>query len=558
MNTADNGDVLHGPLPTEEDVEAEVRNAKGAVKRWFKVASSEKKLVSVLCLQFFMISYVYSVIRDMKDALVLSRLDAGSIPYLKMAVVLPANICAIGIIQQMLRKNSMSRVFSRVTLFFCAIFMCYGLLFKFETALQPSVFRGIDPFADGKKEFMGLEWTRAFYLIGVSYITTSIYLFAELWGACVLSFLFLSFVNSICTKKQNHRYLRLLLVSANIGLILSGLTMNAISWNKKYWESWDVCEYINVGIFLFMGAVSMLIYFTHTAFERSVLLRPVFTTTDISKKAGAGKHKVGFLEGLKQIFASKLVLSMSFAVLAYGIIVNMLESPFKSLLPKMADSIGRSKEEYVMETQGMIQIYVGVLVTVFLLLRPAEMGRSVSSWLFFASVTPIFMLLASTVFFPVIYANVSCGSSVEDTRSGGSILNQIFHIYEPWLALEMRTGQVVVLVSKMLKYASFDFFKEVTSMAIDPMYRPHYKSIFDGVCGKLGKACGSLITSLENAYMDTTDIRRSAMISFCIIIFLCACWLVAVLHLLKKYRKAYKHNKNLEDEKLEFMTRIFG
>ncbi|CAF1456059.1 unnamed protein product [Didymodactylos carnosus] len=47
-------------------------------------------------------------------------------------------------------------------------------------------------------------------------------------------------------------------------------------------------------------------------------------------------------------------------------------------------------------------------------------------------------------------------------------------------------------------------------MKIDPLYRPHYKSVFDGLCGKLGKAMGFGVTALQNSVTDTNDVRKIA------------------------------------------------
>jgi len=148
--------------------------------------------------------------------------------------------------------------------------------FDLQSLVEPSKFKSIDPFADKKMEFMGLEWIRAVYLVFMCYTTTIIYLFAELWGSCVLSFLFLSFTNSICTKKQTFRYTPLLLVFSNIALVLSGFSMQLISKFKSK-STKENSDQIDSFVFLALGVLSFLVYVTHRVFEKPILLKPVFS-----------------------------------------------------------------------------------------------------------------------------------------------------------------------------------------------------------------------------------------------------------------------------------------
>lgn len=539
-------------LPTEEEVKAEALSGSNPIKRFFTIARVERPLFWVLCLMFFLISYVYSVIRDMKDALVISRLDAGSIPYLKMLIVLPGNFVMIFVIQRLMATRTLSKVFSIITVFFSGFFVVYGVMsfsYMYEWfKLEPSVLYGIDPFADGKKAYMGLEWTRAFYLIFVSYLTTTIYLFAELWGSCVLSFLFMSLTNSVCTKNQNKRYTPLLLISSNIALLLSGLTMNGIKELKKG-ASWEFSQLLNIIVFFTMGLLSVCICLVHRYTEKPILLKKIFIPTDKVKMSG-GKMKITIKESIKIMFSSKLVLAMSSMVLAYSVAVNMAEGPFKNIMSKVAVQRGVPKEEFVMETNGKNQVFTGLTVIIVLLLQFGSLMDSLG-WISLAIMLPLFSVASSFFYFTLISINVNA-----DTRDGRvtGFFNNLFGIYTPQYNFELNVGQVIVVLYKALKYAAFDICKEAISMKIDPLYRAHYKSVFDGLCGKLGKALGSGVTALQNSLTNTNDVRNSALFSMGIIVSLNVFWIISVFYLARKYNKCYKTNDNIEDERIFAMT----
>lgn len=538
MNSVDNKNIIKQQLPTEEEIEREAQSGRNFFSKLFAISKPERKLFWVLCTLFFIISYVYSVIRDMKDALVIHRLDSGSIPYLKIVIVLPANIIAILIIQKMLSSRSISRVFSKVTLFFSVFFMVYGSVINFK--LEPNEYIRIDPFSDGKMAVLGLEWTRAIFLMVFAYMTTLIYLFAELWGSCVLSFLFMSFTNSICTKKQNFRYTPLLLISSNIALLLSGFTMTIIS-DVKSKLSYEVNQYLNISIFVTLGILAASVFLIHRHYEKSVLLKQIFIPSDNSKKGA--KLKVGIIEGLKEIFTSKLVLSMSFMVIAYSITVNMVENSFKSVMSIIAKNRGIPRDQFVMKTNGSNQIYTGFIVIFILLFKFSELVH-IFGWISVAIMPPLFSLLSGIVYFTITYHNVKMDNN-ETT-----FFSSLFSKKDTLDNIELYVGQISVVLYKVLKYAAFDVCKEFISMTIDPLYRAHYKSIFDGICGKLGKAMGSGVTNIQNFFMNTTDVRKAALFSMAIVLTLDLVWIYAVFYLARKYNNSIKSNKYLEDERI--------
>jgi len=107
-------------------------------------------------------------------------------------------------------------------------------------------------------------------------------------------------------------------------------------------------------------------------------------------------------------------------------------------------------------------------------------------------------------------------------------------------------GLLCVALFKITKYAAFDIAKECISMRINIKYRARFKGIYDGVCGKLGKAGGALLQIICNFLCNTNDIRESSFAYFMISFIIILLWFYFVFYLAGKYDESIRNDKDVD------------
>jgi ATP:ADP antiporter, AAA family len=141
-------------IPTEDEIETEAQSSG-----IFKVARCEIRRFFFVSLIFFLISYIYSVSRDMKDAVVIDRLDPSSIPYLKILIVLPINVIFVLILQKHIQNSSAYQGLSLSIFIFGSFFVFYGVvLMSFRDFIEPNPLLTRDWFVDNRMMHYGLQW----------------------------------------------------------------------------------------------------------------------------------------------------------------------------------------------------------------------------------------------------------------------------------------------------------------------------------------------------------------------------------------------------------------
>ena len=184
---------------------------------WPVHRSELKKVVSMLIL-LFLLCICYSILRNLKDTIVLTAKHSGAevIPFLKVWGMLPGAIIATWCYTRLARR------FSRETVFYCIVggFISYFLVFAFFihpnsehlhlhrlgdwlTLHLPAGFKGVIA--------MIRNWT-----------FTSFYIITELWAAVVLGLLFWGFANDITGVSQAKRTYGILNIGSNLAPILGG------------------------------------------------------------------------------------------------------------------------------------------------------------------------------------------------------------------------------------------------------------------------------------------------------------------------------------------------
>lgn len=521
-------------LPTEDQIELEANS------KTIRLARPEYRMFGHLAGMFSIISLLYSMGRILKDAAVLSKQHQSSIFGLKI-LILFLSVFVMGFIQKGLMKHPLTKIFTVVLFIFAFIFVALGLvLLPFSSYIQPDFFWARKLFADGKFKVRGLDSYCPIILIYNEWTSSLVYIACEMFGSLILSYLFMTFANSICTPLQSARFVPLLYILSNVALLLSGTLSNFYNNYKKNID-YEQSNFYNNTFFVVSGVLILIIWFLKYRLENSVLSKPIFIKKSTKKKGP--KVKVGFVDGIIEMGKSKLLLNISLTVLFYAISTNLIESSYKSSLNAGAMYFGQEKSSYSTVYNSYEQIFVGIVV-IAILISPFPKLIQKKGWIAVAIWSPIFTLISAVCVFGLAFYNFPYNQNGEKNiifpwfgATGGK---------EPKIRLENILGAFAVGLMKVHKYAAFDITKEAISMQIDSAVRARYKGIFDGVFGKLGKSVGSFYGSIMTSLFNTRDIRRTVPIGGSLVILNCFIWFFCVFYLHRKYTESIVNNAPID------------
>merc|ERR1712080_331760 len=259
------------------------------------------------------------------------------------------------------------------------------------------------------------------------------------------------------------------------------------------------------------------------------------------------KRKMTYKESLKVISTSRLALGICSIVLFYNILTNLIEITYKNCLKAYAIAINASVSSVVIRYQSVMQICTGSIVMV-LLFSPFSEFVKIFGWKVVGLITPISMFCTSTVVFILAIYNVA---SDEKGFTFFSFFRKESGISTAFLRYELISGLISVMLLKAFKYSAFDIAKEALSMRIDPIHRARFKGVYDGVCGKLGKAGNSVLSVSLAQIFNIRDQRETAPLSILVSIVFCGLWVHEVFYLGNKYNRSIEEDDYIDIDTAE-------
>jgi AAA family ATP:ADP antiporter len=288
------------------------------------------------------------------------------------------------------------------------------------------------------------------------------YIFAEMWGTFGITVLFWTFVNDITSMKQSKRFYSFLAIGANLGSLVTGFIQKLLG--TRY----------NIMVLIVL-ACSSLVLVIYSWMSRDMKLNP--NAYQIEPKVKKVKAKMGFMESLKFLVRSKALALIAAIVLAYNMIINLLEAAWKSQIDKMVKIYG--KESTIADDIYANQnIWLGVITIAMILILSAPIMRR--GWRFAALVTPVVAAIMGTFFFSFLLFGDKFNGIVDYFNTTSLHLAVIF-------------GLIQVIFIKSAKYSLFDPTKESAYIPLSEDEKVKGKSAVDGVGGRLGKGAASFI-----------------------------------------------------------------
>lgn len=471
---------------------------------FWPIHNDELKKLLPMFFMFFFISFVYSILRNTKDALLVTAPGSGAeaIPFLKVGGVVPAAIIFMVIYAKL------SNILSKQKLFYATIIPFLVFFFLFATVLYPyKEFLHPTELADKLQAslpagFAGLiasfrNWTYALF-----------YIFAELWGSFILSLLFWGFANDITRVTEAKRFYALFGLGANLALVAAGPATKYILTLQQDLaptvDAWQTPLNYLVGVCIFAGFCIMGIY---RYMNTQVLSDPRFYDQSEQVQVKKSKPKLSLTESFKFLATNKYILAIAVLVLAYNIVINLLEVTWKNEVRALFPD----KSAYL-NFMGTYSTILGITTILMMLFISSNVLRRFG-WGVAAYITPVVLLISGVGFFSFVIFKEPLTPWLTEIGTTPLVIAVIF-------------GTIQNIMSKASKYSLFDPTKEMAYIPLDPESKVKGKAAIDTVGARLGKAGGSSIQlGLITAFGSLSAVTPYIAV---IMLFIIGAWMWAV------------------------------
>ncbi|MFI5343715.1 MAG: Npt1/Npt2 family nucleotide transporter [Chlamydiales bacterium] len=408
--------------------------------------------------QFFLIIFVYHILKDLKDTLVITASDAGAevIPFLKIWGMLPLAVFVSylfsKIFQQFGREKTLY-IFITSLLCFYAIFAFCLVPFSNELYLNhcENYLKITLPF--GCKGFISMicHWIYSLF-----------YLTAELWSMIILSVLFWGYVNEETSLKQAKQFYPICMFIGNCAGIISGQTSRLICQTLMNYVSWQQNLQVMISLVIVCGLGIMGISYRLSLYGSSQTWK------------AEERPSISFKESLLGIFQSPQLLCIAIMVVGFGLTSNLFEVIWKESV-KNVYPLPHTYNAYMNQLTSLI----GFLAVVMSLISRWIFKKI--SWSTIALLTPITLCGVCVIYFTTLH--------LSDKHL--SALSTWFHMSPVYLI--MTIGSFYYVLGLTAKYTIFDMSKEMAFLAISADVRTRAKSIIDSIGSRLGKSGASSI-----------------------------------------------------------------
>lgn len=481
---------------------------------FWPIEKSEIKLFAPLALMMLCVLFNFGALRSIKDSLVVPNIGAEVISFLKLWFVLPSTIIFT------LIYVKLSNIFDYEHLFYLIIsfFLGFFALFTYVVFPNQEFYHPSDEWVYSiVNAYPNLKW---FIHIAGKWSYALMYIFCELWSAVIINLLFWQYANHIFDTESAKRFYPFLGMVGNIGLILAGNVLVSFSdlsgvsdvniLNSYANSTAYQCEMVLKPIMkaiIFAGILAMVLY----RYIDKYVLKNKKLKTEFAGASEKTKTKLSFLESIKLLLSSKYIGHIVLLVLCYGLVINILEGPWKA----------RVKELYpntidYLNFMGKFNIWMGVSCVTFMIIGSNILRRF--SWIISALITPFMLVCTGIIFFIfVIFA--------QDITFLGDWFNPIY--------FAVIIGAVQNILSKSTKYSLFDSTKEMAYIPLSLELRTKGKAAVEVIGLKFGKSLGAFIQSFMFILMPlaTFDSVTVYLLGFFIVVIMIWVWNVRTLNI---------------------------
>lgn len=479
------------------------------------------ELIRVLPMTLMMFCFLfnYTIMRDLKDTLILNASGAEAIPFLKFWGTLPAAFLFVILYAKMSNRLSPKKLYIATILPFFVFFVLFGyVLYPLRDVIHPSTS------AETLKTFLLGHFPQSMHVtltsltsVYANWSYAIFYVMSELWGSMGVSLLFWQFANQITSTAEAKRFYPRFTQLGNFAPMISGYAVLYFS-NKRltlpaYMDSWG---YTVKWLMFFVGLNCAILLITYHFITKKQSLEEKETPNQPKKS----KPKLSIKESARVLMRSKYLGLIALLVIGYGISTNLIEVVFKNQMKILYPTPGEMGAFY-----GKLSMSIGISTFVMVLFSGFVLNRI--SWRAAAWTTPLFMLVTGGLFFSSILYQDSFA--------------RVFH--QSPLVIGVLLGALQYSLSKGIKYALFDPSKEMAYIPLDAESKIKGKAAIDVIGGRLGKSLGGLYLQFVVLF---GAISQNIGLLYLTVLIIIALWVYGVLKLNGEYQKKLKEQSSLQ------------
>lgn len=503
---------------------------------WPIYAFELKKLVPMFIL-FFLISFVYNMLRCLKVSLMVTAEGSGVevIPFLKIGAVLPGALLLTYIFTLLISRFNREQVFYIILSGFLAYFAIFIVfLYPNHSSLQ------LDTLADFLQAniFTGAG-SKGFISAVRHFNLTVFYVLCEMWSSVVLTMLFWGFANEVTKVEEAKRFYAIFALGANFSGLISGefaqhlegfSFLPVMSFYKgSEWIFLQVCSVLFIG-----GVIITLFWWLNKTFYsgKSVTTNSAgeITIAKVKQKS----EKLSLRECFAYLRKSRYLTYMVIIVVGYNIVYNLSDTMWTYQITLVSQT---SKE--INAYMNHITSLTSIVAVVLALLVSGNVIRRFG-WTAAALITPVVWFLTSIGFFSGLVFE-------------GTVL---FDILSTFIAnpanFVLLLGSLQICLGRGCKYTVFDEAKEIAFIPLPKDSQRKGKAVVDGLASRFGKSGGSLIyLFLFYLFGEIANVIPYVSI---IIFFALAAWLYATLKMGVIVDSAIEHGVELTLEEEQILS----
>lgn len=433
----------------------------------------ELRMLLPMVFILFFVCFNYSILRSLKDSIVITASGAEVIPFIKLWVMLPAAIISTLVFTKLSNRFSQEKVFYIIiSVFSCGYLLFAFVLYPLRETLHPhglaDTLQGILPAGFKGLVSMLCHWT-----------FTLFYVLCELWTTIVMSVLFWGFANEVTKIQVARRFYSVFSIFSNLAAIAAGQAANFVSLGDEFnpsipfgSSSWEQTMMVLV---LVITVTSIAIMAMFRWMNKNVLNDPSFDEFHKSKlELKKSKRKSSIKDSFSYLSNSKYLICIAVLVVAYNLTINLAEVVWKDRLRAQFKS--PTEVNQFLNNLTSIMGIVSTMVSIFMAQIIARFG-----WTKTALITPVMMLITCGGFFTFMIFQ-------EHLADYAVLMTGLTP-----LAIAVYFGAAQNCLSKAMKYSVFDATKEITFIPLSHESKLKGKAAIDGIGSRLGKSGGSLL-----------------------------------------------------------------
>ncbi|BED92579.1 MAG: ATP/ADP translocase [Candidatus Paraimprobicoccus trichonymphae] len=480
------------------------------------VHNHEVKKFVPMCLLMFCILFVYTMVRDLKDVFIIKYAVMGApelIPILKIFFVMPFAFFIVMVYSTLINKFGTTKTFYVMITSFMSFYLIFILfLFPNINYLHLNAEK-VKIMQDGAPGIFS-------YIIPclTNWVYSLFYTISETWGTIAVSSLFWQFANQVTKKNEVRRFYGLYPLIGNWGVIVSGASLQRMSKGASD-AMFTKNVYVLISACIFFCLATMAVYhYIH----RKVMTDPtLYSPEEIVEKKK--KEKVSMMDGINILFKTPYLLLICALVIAYGVIINLVEVVWKAHMNRTFTDSGSYAN-----MMSNVSIFTGIFTICATIFSTYILRRF--SWKIAALIVPIGTFVFGSLFYILILYN--------NATPGAVMLGASVPILAVWV------GLIADALSKSVKYCLFDPTKSMAYIPLDKDTKTKGQAAVEVIGGRAGKAGGAAVTFfLTNIMVPGSKIMRHLGILITVFVLASIWWISSVLKLSKSYEAKIIENK---------------